>query len=68
MTQEVQNPNDENLAAAAGRSAAGLDDGDAHWDRILADPKPRAELTRWVAEVEIEIASGQTRRLQIEDL
>jgi hypothetical protein len=68
MTKEGQNPNDENLRRAAGGTAAGLDDGDAHWDRFLADPKRRAELAKWVADVEAEIARGLTRALAIDDL
>lgn len=68
MTNEIQNPNDESLRRATGRSAAGLDEGDARWNRILTDPQPRVELTKWIAEVEKEIASGRARPLQIEDL
>ncbi len=68
MTNEIQNPNDENLDGAPGGTQAGFDDGDAHWDRILADPIPREELTKWVAEVEAEISRGQTRPLSVEDL
>jgi hypothetical protein len=68
MANEIQNPNDENLDGEPGGAAAGFDDGDTHWDRILAAPQPRAELAEWVAEVEAEISRGQTRPLFVEDL
>jgi hypothetical protein len=68
MTKEIQNQNDEDLDRASGHGAAGLDEGDARWHRILSDPQPRAELAKWVAEVEAEISRGQTRPLFVEDL
>jgi hypothetical protein len=41
---------------------------DDPWEQILANPTARPELSRWVAEIETEIAQGKTRPLKIEDL
>jgi hypothetical protein len=41
---------------------------DDPWERILADPSQRPELSKWITEVESEIAAGKTRPLAIDDL
>ena len=41
---------------------------DDPWERILSDPSQRPELSKWITEVESEIAAGQTRPLAIDDL
>ena len=41
---------------------------DDPWEQILADPAQRPELSKWIAEVENEIAAGLTHPLKIEDL
>jgi len=44
------------------------EDGDAAWEKILKDPRPRPKLNALVEEVKKQIAEGKTKPLRIEDL
>ena len=44
------------------------EESDDPWERILTDPARRPELSKWIAEVESEIAEGKTRPFGIDDL
>jgi len=38
------------------------------WERIHADPSLRPELSKWISEVESEIAQGRALPLRVDDL
>jgi hypothetical protein len=41
---------------------------DDPWEQILKEPKPRPAFTKWIEEVEEEIAKGKTKPLRLKDL
>jgi hypothetical protein len=41
---------------------------DDPWQQILSDPTPRPALTKWIKEVEEEIAQGKTTPLDLDRL
>ena len=43
-------------------------DGDAEWERIIADKRPRPKLEAMVAEVERQVATGKSEPLDLRRL
>ncbi len=54
--------------AARGRKTQKQDDGDAAWERILNDSRPRPKLTAKLKEVDRLISEGKTRPLDFDRL
>jgi hypothetical protein len=44
------------------------EDGDAAWERILNDKRPRPKLIAFMEEVKKQIAEGKAKPLRLEDL
>lgn len=41
---------------------------DDPWEKILADPRPRPALARWIKQARKEIAQGKAKPLDLEQL